>query len=54
MVVNGANVHFVDGKYHSMMDPCVIEDAILGAVKAGLIPMPRYIRPKSGAQFSTT
>ena len=54
MVVNGANVNFVDGKYHSMMDTCVIQDGILGAIIAGLIPIPRCIGPKGGAQFSTT
>jgi 2,4'-dihydroxyacetophenone dioxygenase len=54
VVVNGANVNFVDGEYHGMMDTCATKDGTLGTVKADLIPMPRYIRPKSGAQFSTT
>ena len=54
LVVNGANVNFVDGKYHSMMDTCVIEDGILGAIIAGLVPITRCIGPKGRAQFSTT
>jgi 2,4'-dihydroxyacetophenone dioxygenase len=54
MVANGANVNFVNGEYYSIIDTCAIEDGFLGAVKAGLIPMPRYVRPKGGAQFSTT
>lgn len=52
MVVHGANVNFVNGEYHSMMDTCAIEDSILAAVKAGIIGMPRYIRPKGGAEFT--
>ena len=54
MTDNGAKVNFVDSENHSMMDTCAIEDGILGAVKAGLILLTRYIRPAGGAQFSTT
>jgi quercetin dioxygenase-like cupin family protein len=53
MVVYGANINFVNGEYHSIMDAGAIEAAVLGAVKAGAIPMPKYIRPKGGAEFST-
>lgn len=52
MVVYGANINFVDGNYRSIMDAGAIEESILGAVKMGMIPMPRYIRPKGGAEFS--
>jgi hypothetical protein len=51
--VYGANINFVNGEYHSIMDAGAIEAAVLGAVKAGAIPMPKYIRPKGGAEFST-
>ncbi|WP_454736089.1 2,4'-dihydroxyacetophenone dioxygenase family protein [Cupriavidus necator] len=54
MVVYGANINFVDGEYHSIMDAGAIEAAIIGAVKMGMMPMPRYIRPKGGAEFSTS
>lgn len=53
MVVYGANINFVNGEYHSIMDAGAIEAAVLGAVKMGAIPMPKYIRPKGGAEFST-
>lgn len=49
MVVSGANVNFVDGDYHSMLDAAAIEGAIKGAVDAGIVPMPRYIKPAAGA-----
>ncbi|RAS09412.1 cupin domain-containing protein [Cupriavidus alkaliphilus] len=52
MVVHGANVNFVGDNYHSIMDAGAIETAILGAVSAGMMPMPRYIRPNGGAAFS--
>ncbi|AOZ01573.1 2,4'-dihydroxyacetophenone dioxygenase [Cupriavidus sp. USMAHM13] len=52
MVVHGANINFVGGEYHSIMDAGAIESAILGAVQAGMMPMPRYIRPRGGAEFS--
>jgi len=53
MVVYGANINFVNGQYHDIMDAGAIEGAILSAVQMGVIPMPRYIRPKGGAGFST-
>ena len=52
MVVHGANINFVGEEYHSIMDAGAIEASILGAVAAGMIPMPRYIRPNGGADFS--
>ncbi|NOV26507.1 2,4'-dihydroxyacetophenone dioxygenase [Cupriavidus necator] len=52
MVVHGANVNFAGDDYHSIMDAGAIETAILGAVGAGLMPMPCYIRPNGGASFS--
>ena len=52
-IVNGANVNFVNGEYQDVTDAGSIEHAILEAVKAGLVPMPKYITAKSGARFST-
>ena len=52
MVVFGANINFVDGEFAGIRDAGAIEDSILeAAMKAG-VPVPRYIRPKAGAQFS--
>ena len=48
-----ADAKGLNGEYHSIMDAGAIEAAVLGAVKAGAIPMPKYIRPKGGAEFST-
>jgi 2,4'-dihydroxyacetophenone dioxygenase len=51
MVVHGANVNFVDGEYHSILDAGAIEELILRAVRKGYVPsMPKYIRPAGGAQ----
>lgn len=52
MVVTGANINFIDGEFHSIMDAGAIEDFILAAVKAGMISMPKYIKPTGGAGFS--
>lgn len=35
------------------MDAGAIEQSILDAVKADIMPMPKYIRPNGGAGFST-
>lgn len=45
MVVYGANINFVDGEYRDILDAGAIEEGILQAVAAGLMPMPRFIRP---------
>ena len=52
MVVYGANINFVNGDYHSIMDAGAIEE-VLAAVKLGAMPMPKYIRPKGGAEFAS-
>ena len=52
MVVYGANVIFDGEEYRSVRDAGAIEDGILAAVKRGERPMPMYIRPKGGADFS--
>lgn len=52
MVVFGANVNFVGEEYHSMLDAGAIESGVLMAAQAQGLPMPRYIRPKGGAEFS--
>jgi quercetin dioxygenase-like cupin family protein len=52
MVVQGANIIFVDDNYHSTRDAGAIEDGILEAAKKAGLPIPRYIRPKGGAEFT--
>lgn len=48
-VVNGANINFVDGVYQDITDAVSIETQLLAAVKAGMMDMPRYIRPGASA-----
>ena len=52
MVVFGANINFVDEKFIGIRDAGAIEDAILASARSAGLPMPRYIRPKGGAEFS--
>uniref|UniRef100_UPI003F492231 2,4'-dihydroxyacetophenone dioxygenase family protein n=1 Tax=Cupriavidus yeoncheonensis TaxID=1462994 RepID=UPI003F492231 len=52
MVVYGANVIFSEGEFHSVRDAGAIEEGILAAARKAGIPVPRYIRPKGGAEFS--
>ncbi|MGO4330633.1 2,4'-dihydroxyacetophenone dioxygenase family protein [Cupriavidus sp. 2TAF22] len=52
MVVYGANVIFSDGEYQSVRDAGAIEEGILAAARQAGLPVPRYIRPKGGAEFS--
>ncbi|MCP3018224.1 2,4'-dihydroxyacetophenone dioxygenase family protein [Cupriavidus basilensis] len=52
MVVYGANVIFADGEYQSVRDAGAIEEGILAAARKAGLPVPRYIRPKGGAEFS--
>ncbi|KJK24809.1 2,4-dihydroxyacetophenone dioxygenase [Burkholderiaceae bacterium 16] len=52
MVVYGANVIFADGEYQSVRDAGAIEEGILAAARNAGLPVPRYIRPKGGAEFS--
>jgi hypothetical protein len=47
MVVYGANINFVNGEYHSIMDAGAIEETLLAAVRLGAMQMPKYIRPKA-------
>ncbi|GAA7769172.1 2,4'-dihydroxyacetophenone dioxygenase [Cupriavidus sp. SHE] len=53
MVVYGANINFVNGEYHSIMDAGAIEETLLAAVRLGAMQMPKYIRPKGGAEFAS-
>jgi 2,4'-dihydroxyacetophenone dioxygenase len=52
MVVDGANINFVDGEYHSIVDAGALEDGIRKAAEFNKMAMPRYIRPRGGAGFS--
>lgn len=54
MVVHGANINFLGNDFLNIMDAGAIEQSILDAVKADIIPMPKYIRPNGGAGFSST
>jgi len=51
-VVNGANINFLDGEYQDVTDAVSLEKQLLEIVKAGVMPMPRYIRPGKGGEFS--
>lgn len=53
MVVHGANINFVDGEYQNIVDAGALEDGIFKAAMFHGIPMPRYIRPRGGAEFAT-
>jgi 2,4'-dihydroxyacetophenone dioxygenase len=53
MVVYGANVGFSEeGEYQNVRDAGAIEESILAAARKAGIPLPKYIRPKGGAEFS--
>jgi quercetin dioxygenase-like cupin family protein len=52
MVVFGANINFVADQFAGIRDAGAIEDAILESARQAGLPMPRYIRPKGGAEFS--
>ncbi|MGE8635194.1 MAG: 2,4'-dihydroxyacetophenone dioxygenase, partial [Achromobacter piechaudii] len=52
MVVFGANINFIDGQFANIRDAGAIEDSIIEAAKKAGLPMPRYIRPKGGAEFT--
>ena len=52
MVVFGANINFIDGAFANIRDAGAIEDSIVSAAKKAGIPLPRYIRPKGGAEFT--
>jgi len=52
MLVNGSNVNFEDDTYHSIMDAASIEATVLAAVTAGVVEMPRYIRPPRGVGYA--
>jgi len=52
MVVYGANVIFSEGEFQSVRDAGAIEEGILAAARKAGISVPRYIRPKGGAEFS--
>ncbi len=53
-VVNGANINFLDGVYQDITDAVSIETQLLAAVKAGLMAMPRYIRPGASSVTGST
>ena len=53
MVVQGANINIdEDGNYLSTQDAGWIENAIIDACKSQDRPIPRYIKPAGGAQYS--
>lgn len=52
MVVHGANVNFTDGEYHSIVDAGALEEGIRKAAALHGMPMPRYVRPRGGAEFA--
>lgn len=52
MVVFGANINFVDGEFLSIRDAGAIEDSIIEAAKKAGVPLPRYIRPTGGSNFT--
>lgn len=52
MVVSGANINFEAGDYHSIVDAGALEEGILKAARFHGMAMPRYIRPKGGAEFA--
>ena len=43
---------FIDGQFANIRDAGAIEDSILDAAKKAGLPIPRYIRPKGGAEFT--
>ena len=51
-VVNGANINFVAGEYQDVTDAVSLEKLLHDMVSAGAFPMPRYIRPGAGGEFS--
>lgn len=52
MVVFGANINFVDSTFANIRDAGAIEDSIIEAARQAGLPLPRYIRPKGGAEFT--
>lgn len=53
MVVYGANVIFdEEGQFQSVRDAGAIEEGILAAARKAGLPIPRYIRPKGGAEIT--
>lgn len=52
MVVFGANINFVDTEFANIRDAGAIEDSIIEAARQAGLPLPRYIRPKGGAEFT--
>jgi hypothetical protein len=52
MVVFGANINFIDGEFVGIRDAGFIEDALLESARQAGLPLPRYIRPKGGAEFT--
>ena len=52
--MNGANINFLDGVYQDITDAVSIETQLLAAVKAGLMAMPRYIRPGASSVTGST
>jgi 2,4'-dihydroxyacetophenone dioxygenase len=52
MVVYGANINFLEGEYHSIVDAGALEDGIRKAAAFNGMAMPRYVRPRGGAEFA--
>jgi len=53
MVVSGANINFdAEGNFYNIMDAGWMEELMVATCKARGIKVPRYIRPKAGADFS--
>ncbi|MHC8945147.1 2,4'-dihydroxyacetophenone dioxygenase family protein [Advenella incenata] len=52
MVVYGANINFIDGEFIGIRDAGAIEESILETARKQGIPIPKYIRPKGGAEFT--
>lgn len=51
MVVHGANINFVDGGFHSIVDAGALEDGIRKAARFQGMDMPLYIRPGGAASL---
>lgn len=51
-VVHGANINFQDGEYVDITDAVSLEKILHEMVAAGMMPMPRYIRPGAGGEYN--
>ena len=54
MVVEGANINFdEDGNFLNIMDAGWIDEAVLAAARAQGLTRPRYIKPGTGAAYTS-